>query len=164
VGNSPEAVRMKQISLTQGKVALVDDEDFERLSAFRWHVHDANGKIYARRTCLLSESHRHEYMHHAVLGFGVRTDHRDGDGLNNTRLNLRPCTQSQNMANSPPREGRRFKGIEHLSSGRFRAVIAKDGKRTRLGIFDSEEEAARAYDQRARETFGEFARLNFPSL
>ena len=84
---------MKKIPLTKGKFALVDDEDFERLSQFKWHY----GKGYAAR----KTNEDYIYMHKEILGIGKKQegDHKNGDKLNNQRANLRTCTHAQNMFN-----------------------------------------------------------------
>src|SRR6185369_4370410 len=94
---------MKEIQLTQGKVALVDDEDYEGLSAFTWHAYcNQNGGWYARSSSLSRKNGgKHLWMHRLILNCpnGKQVDHKDGDGLNNQRYNLREATQAQNMYN-----------------------------------------------------------------
>lgn len=107
-----------------------------------------------------------EKMHRLILGVTnpkIKIDHRDGNGLNNQRHNLREATQAQNLANSRPRSGSsRFKGVTFRSPDKWIAQISKDGKHTYLGIFRDEFDAATAYNFAAIEMFGEFARLNRP--
>jgi hypothetical protein len=96
-----------------------------------------------------------------------QVDHKDGDGLNNTRENLRSCDHRKNQQNSvghPSARRSRFKGVAYCKSAKkrpWRAVIAVDGKQVSGGYFGSEEEAARRYDELAHRYFGEFARVNF---
>jgi len=92
---------------------------------------------------------------------GSQVDHINLNKLDNRRENLRPATHSQNMANKPPRKGKTYKGTDLVSSGRFRATGQIDGKKVHIGTFDTEAEAARAYDAWATITHGEFAYLNF---
>jgi hypothetical protein len=105
-------------------------------------------------------------MHRLILGApeGVLVDHVDGDGLNNTRANLRLCTSSQNAANIKAVWGcSRYKGVSpHSASSRWQVILTYMGERIYLGLFDDEEEAARAYDRKALELRGEYAHLNFP--
>lgn len=152
---------MKEILLTRGHVALVDDEDYEWLNLSLWTTQGEEGHLYAVREF----QGRRMYMH--VVLTGVRgTDHVDGNGLNNQRSNLRVATQQQNTWNSRARVGTSlYKGVswaEHAK--RWRAQIVLDGENTHLGYHVSEEDAARAYDKKAQELFGEFARLNFPEV
>jgi hypothetical protein len=98
------------------------------------------------------------------MGAG-RFDHKDGNGLNNTRSNLRPCTQGQNNMNQRKRKNAtsRFKGVTWSAADeKWKACITANHVQHHLGYFCDEEEAARAYDKAARSLHGEFARLNFP--
>jgi hypothetical protein len=153
-----------------GRVALVDDEDYELVSQYRWYVweHSKPGtrdsgpyaitiiKVGGKKTSLR--------MH--VLIMGVKgIDHEDHDGLNNQKRNLRAATMGQNGANMRPQIGRasQYKGVWWSTRTRaWHAEVRRDGKKRRLGRFLSELEAAYAYDAAARELFGEFACPNFP--
>ncbi len=169
---------MKEIALTQGQVALVDDEDHEELSRFKWHAAAKMVKgekaFYAARTIIESTLVDGKtfsrkiviYMHRLILGAigSLKGDHRNGNTLDNRRENLRECTKAQNNMNArKPSHGLSspYKGVVLFKrDGRFRAYIKKDGKQRHLGYFDTQEGAAMAYNQAAKELFGEFALLN----
>lgn len=91
---------------------------------------------------------------------GMLIDHKDRNGLNNCLDNLRLCTSSQNNVNQRHRKGRKYKGVTLMASGKWKAVTSYKGKQIRLGLFLTEIEAAKAYNDYARKTFGEFAVLN----
>lgn len=156
---------MREIALTRGRVALVDDEDYARVACYRWHA----GAGYAQRSVLVNGKRRTEFMHRFILGAvpGEITDHIDGDGYNNQRTNLRPCTHGENCRNArKQRTGNssRYKGVcWHKQIGRWVAFICCDNKSEYLGTFTSEVDAAIAYDAAAQRLHGEFARLNYPS-
>lgn len=143
------------VSLGRSFFAVVDDEDFSRVSGIKWCATTQDEKHYAFNRKI-------GYMHRFLMaaGPGVQVDHRDDDGLNNRRSNLRIATKSQNMANAGSRGGAsRFRGV-HRKRSRWTAQITKDGKKRCLGTFDTEEQAAVAYNAAARELFGEFAWQN----
>lgn len=145
-----------EVVLSNGRgVALVDDADYDRVSRHRWRRY---GGDYAA-TDIDGEA---VYMHHFILGDTSEVDHRDGNGLNNQRENLRPATRTQNMQNRAGWGSSGFKGVSWFAQrGKWRARIAADGREKTIGYFDTAEDAARAYDRKAVELFGEFARLNF---
>ena len=106
-------------------------------------------------------------MHRLIMDEpkGLIVDHRDHNGLNNRRSNLRLCTNAQNQYNRLPLKGgtSRHKGVCWCKShNKFNAYIYQRSKRYHLGWFVNEDDAARAYDKKARELFGEYAYLNFP--
>jgi hypothetical protein len=152
-----------------GLVALVDDEDFDRVSAFKWFAFplpgSKSGRHYAMRTFKLPDGRgSSERMHQMVAGH-THPDHIDGDGLNNQRANLRRATSAQNGANRRSTVGSssRFKGVTwHKRDGHWQASMKVDGRNRHLGSFSSEDEAARVYDAAALATWGEYAHLNFP--
>ncbi len=162
---------MKEIPLTQGKVALVDDRDYALLMRLApWHAHKAPRTFYAVHSFSDERGRgrpiRKFLMHHVIMGRkydGRDVDHIDCNGLNNQRANLRWSTRSQNRANSAkPRSGaNQFKGVSlNKRLGKFCAYITVRGKRMHLGVFSNETDAARAYDRAAREHFGAFAKCN----
>jgi len=159
---------MKEICLTNGGVAIVDNEDFEWLSRWKWHKSSVPGRFnfYAKRSKRIGGRVVSVYMHRElalVLGIPI-VDHHDGDGLNNRRSNLRPSTAAQNSENSRKHTAAssRFKGVYwHTSTGKWRATIRPGSYQKHLGYFVDEVAAARAYDAAALVQFGEFACLNF---
>lgn len=159
---------MKEIKLTQGKTALVDDEDFERVNQFKWYASSAkSGLWYARRNVTVDVGKQKTIrLHQFVMPGHRQIDHKNGNGLDCQKHNLRPSTGAQNQANQKPqtkRKSSKFKGVSfHKLTGLWQASITKVQKQKHLGCFASEEAAARAYDNAAKELFGEFARLNFP--
>jgi len=163
-----DAVRI--ISLTRGKVAIIDDEDYERLKGFRYYAEPCvSGKFYAKRRLRMSECGKRgptRYLHYDIIERlpGLYMDHRNGNSLDNRRGNLRHCTRKQNQANMKPHRdrGSRYKGVSwHREGHKWAAYIRVDEKNKYLGLFMEEEDAARAYDTAARVAFGEFAWCNF---
>ncbi len=156
---------MREIKLTQGKVTLVNDEDFEWLNQFTWHAHWDGYNWYARRHLPRNGGYGPTVgMHRVILNVAenAEVDHRDGDSLNNVRSNLRVCTHGQNMMNSKAIRGAsRFKGITwNKSNRRWKARISIAGMSKYLGCFESEEDAAIAYNLAAKTLHGDFARIN----
>lgn len=159
---------MKEIELTKGKIALVDDADFEWLNQWSWGATRARtGRThYAQRTVFVNERPKTVIMHRLIMNAekGTEVDHIDRNGLNNQRLNLRLATRSQNMANQRKQEGSSiFKGVTWTDKGRcWVSRIRYLGHLYTLGRFKLEIDAARAYDGKARELFGEHCAVNFP--
>lgn len=157
---------MKYIELTQGKRTIVDDEDFEWLSQWKWHLSYYG---YANRRQHLHSSRKHQKfnmikMHRLIIDApnGLEVDHINGDKLDNRRANLRVVTHAQNMCNSRVSSRTGYKGVSKCSNcNRYTAQVAKDHRHYYLGIYDTPEKAAIAYDKKAKELHGEYARLNF---
>lgn len=152
---------MKEIKLTQGKVALVDDDDFERVSSIKWcaDVKGGGTLCYARGY----SNGKMISMHQFITG-NKMTDHRDGNGLNNIRSNLRSCTPSENQYNKGKCRNNTtgYKGVTfEPRRNKFKAAIRRGSNPINLGRFNTAIEAARAYDAKAREIHGEFAQTNF---
>ena len=160
-----------KISLTQGLFALVDDEDAEIVNQYKWYTQRCKNLLYAVKAVPTGNGKQAKlFMHTFLTGFKI-TDHIDGDGLNNCRENLREATRIENGMNKRKRPGTTspFKGVYwYKKTKRFKAQISVpsrvggNGKRKNLGYFLNESEAAQAYDNAARELFGDFAALNFP--
>ncbi len=158
---------MKEIPLTQGCVAIVDDCDYEELMQYKWRVLSTHSRrFYAvRDTTVIGCRHRKIYMHRQILGAGSgqQGDHANHDTLDNQRGNLRICTNAQNQMNARKRSGcsSQYKGVYWDKAARkWKAQIQRNGKREALGRFDDEHRAAQAYNDAAAETFGEIAWLN----
>lgn len=154
---------MKEIPLTQGYVALVDDADYERLSQWNWSVWMRGHAAYAIRTSVDEHGKKKTiHMHRLILGAppSMLTDHIDGNGLNNQQVNLRQCTSHQNSCNRRGRLGTssRYKGVcWYKRDQKWAAYIKADGRTRHLGYFQVEAEAADAYKIAAAIEFGEFA-------
>jgi hypothetical protein len=153
---------MKEIPLTKGYVALVDDVDYPKLSVFRWFVSICGVNTYAARHAT-GDSGRFVRMQNEILTppTGMLVDHIDGNGLNNCRVNLRICDECENRWNVKLRSTNTsgFKGVTlHRPSGKWHAQIRCRGKRIYLGSFDDINDAAVRYREKAEELHGQFAK------
>lgn len=152
---------MKIIVLACGSKALVDDEDYEKVSVLRWHLHKSDNNSYARAR---NSNGKFVKMHQFITdGKYERIDHMDQNGLNNQKSNFRYCTHAENMRNSRMHKNNKngFKGVEFdRRKNRWRAQIKCDGKRYRGKRFRTMEEAALDYNRLALIHHGEFACLN----
>jgi len=168
---------MREIPLTQGKVMQCDDEDFDWFNQFKWHaVKDVN-VWYARRKFYMKSGKKKSVRAHQFLMLGAKKiDHKDGNGLNNQKENLREATDTQNKQNQGKHSktaSSSYKGVcwrEYVlirkgvvyPYAHWLASITVNKVRLFLGHYESEDDAAIAYDYAAKIYFGEFARLNFP--
>lgn len=167
---------MKEIRVKYKKekhIALVDDEDFERVSKYKWYLVKTETTSYAHRNIPADELQamgfpkgyqKHQPMHRFILGEpDSQVDHRDGHGLNNQKDNLRLATPQQNNMNRRKRCDNKtgFVGVTKQDDcKRFRAQIRKNGKVIYLGWFDTPEEASEVYKKAAQQLHGEFYRNN----
>jgi len=154
---------MKEIQLSQGKVALVDDEDFEMLNRYKWSAMRGANTYYAYTHIILESGKRTSIAMHRVImqtPVGYETDHRDRNGLNNQRFNLRICTHSQNQGNRKisTNSSSGYKGIVWSKRDAvWQASIVYRCNKVHIGYFKSKDEAILARNSRAKELFGEFA-------
>jgi hypothetical protein len=164
---------LKQISLTQGKFALVDDEDYDWLLQWKWYAYESSGNFYAGR-----QQRKLEYgngkrkfipMHRAIMeyhGFDIKNkliDHRNHETLNNRKKELRICNHKENVANRKPKETKlsKYKGVYwNDKNNKWGAHLQNNKERKFLGYFNTELEAAVAYNKAALEYHKEFACLN----
>ena len=155
----------RRIPLTQGKYAIVDAEDFEELSRYKWHF--AMG--YAARKYRSEKGQTTTHMARMLLGLEIgdplQADHINHNGLDNRRCNLRIVTVTQNQQNQNSRTGTsRYKGVYfNKRPGRTKPWVAQikiKAKNTYLGMYAAEIDAAKAYNAAAEKHFGEFAKLN----
>lgn len=153
---------MVTIPLTMGYSAIIDDED-AHLAQHKWCAAKREKTVYAQRRVWRADgTSTIVLLHQEVLGVKW-ADHIDRNGLNCRRSNLRPATRKQQQANRGKQVNNSsgFKGVHRYPHGKWRAQLTQDGKRVHIGMYDTAEEAARAYDEKARLTWGEFASTNF---
>jgi hypothetical protein len=148
------------VPLTHGYIAIIDAEDLERVSRYKWYAHHYRSKVYAKATTT------DIFMHRFILKTpkGKDTDHANRNTLDNRKCNLRVCTKSQNSINrSPKPHSSIYKGV-YFYCGKWKVSTgARLGRnRKHLGFFESEVEAAKAYDAYIRKIDPEFGYLNFP--
>lgn len=153
---------MKVIALTRGEVTLVDDADYEYLVRYKWWLLSSKTRIapwkYAVRQIRIDGKKTTIYMHHVIMN-AKPVDHIDRNGLNNQRDNLRPASEHQNQGNRigwTNKRSSRYKGVFPEKHKWYAAIAGM-----RIGVFDTEAQAAMAYNAAAIEYFGkEFAKEN----
>jgi len=146
------------IPLTKDKYAIIDSADFDLVNQFSWNANQKDSGWYASAGI----NRKTTGMHNLILNAKM-VDHINHNGLDNRRVNLRPCTCGQNMANirSHKDSKSKYKGVSAIKGDKWASKVTKEGKTYVLGVFYNEEDAAKAYDEKAKELFGEFAYLNF---
>ncbi len=158
----PKNGNIRFIPLTKGKIAVVDVEDYEHLKQYKWYATCSDGRYYAYRSFNRTCMSMHRYIMNAPKDKVV--DHKDGNGLNNRRSNLRICAIRENVHNCRGRyKTSKYKGVHwNKKVSRWVSSITEKGRYKFLGHFDNEADAAKVYDKAAKRSFGEFAYLNFP--
>ena len=145
---------MKKIDLTKGQFAIIDDEDFEKVSQFKWHL---GTRGYAIRK---DSTRKQVSMHRFIMGFpDMDIDHKNQNKLDNRKSNFRFCTDLGNSRNrkAPKTNTSGYKGVSWVESRKRWVAYCQEKQ---IGYFKSKEEAAYAYNIKAQELFGEFAHLN----
>jgi hypothetical protein len=157
---------MKQIPLANGMIALVSNSDYKNLRKYHWNGIKGKSTFYATRSDRFGKN---ILMHRQILGLkkgdGVIVDHKDLNGINNTRRNIRKCTNQQNHFNGTSRKNStsKYKGVGwDTEKKKWVSQIMYNHKRIFLGYYKEERCAAMAYDKKAKKLFGEFSRLNLP--
>lgn len=155
------------LRLPSGHTALIDAADLPYVSQFKWHVLKAPHTVYVQTHGSPANGRSRTYLHRLLLAAepGQQVDHRNRNGLDNRRCNLRLCTRSQNLANQQPQinNSSGYRGVSlHDNNGTnpWRARLCVEGKAYHLGYFADAWEAAQAYNAAARDIWGEFALLN----
>jgi len=154
---------MKEIQLTKGFTTMVNDDDFDFLSQWKWRalIHHT-GNIYAVRT----DGNKWVRMHRVIMSVSDRSiivDHKDRNSLNNQRHNLRLCNTIQSSSNRRPniKSSSKYRGVSYVrATNKWRAQIEHKNKTYILGSFTSEVDAALAYNKKAIDIHGEFAYIN----
>lgn len=161
---------MNYLILTQDKVAIVDDEDFDWAFQWKWYAHLTRSGFYAKRKDYSSGRQKTIQLHREILARklgrplepGEETDHINGDTLDNRRANLRLATHAQNGRNRTKKNKNNTSGYMGVDwhKTKWRAHIQVNGKDIHLGYFHDLVEAARVYDEAALKYHGRFASIN----
>lgn len=156
-----------EIYIGNGLFAVCDWEDFDKVKGFKWNPTSLDNRVqwaWAYDVKHVGEKRKRVAMHNLIMSpsDGFVVDHINGNGLDNRRSNLRIATPQQNQFNTIHKGGSsKYKGVSFDNeSGLWRAYISKDGKRSWLGRYQNEIDAAIAYDKAAKDMFGDFAKLN----
>lgn len=158
---------MKEIKLTRGMIALVDDEDYERLSQFSWQAMKSKHGFYAKRSYKENGENKSMLMHREVLGLqpgdGIEADHGNLNKLDNRKRNLRTCNRVQNCCNAGKRSHNTsgYKGVQWVAHApkdrKWKAQITYEKRVRNLGYFETPELAHEFYCLAADMLHGEFA-------
>ncbi len=160
---------MKKVELANGGYALVSDADYKLVSPYKWYSWRAPGKKTSYAVTGIKQPNGKwktgVRMHRFILNAApdVQVDHKNHDGLDNRRSNIRICTASQNNCNKGPSKANTtgLKGVSFdKRRGKYEAYIERDGKKQNLGYFDNKIDAGRAYDAAAPKYHGKYAYLN----
>jgi hypothetical protein len=152
--------------LTRGKITLIDDEDWDLVKDYKWYAHNVgdNKNYYAARVSSRKEGKKIIYLHRLIMGAlpGQEVDHINRMSLDNRKENLRLCTHSTNQQNQDKVFGKsKFTGVcWSKSSKKWQVSLRCNNERFYLGVFDDEIEAAKSYNKKALELYGEFAKIN----
>ena len=152
---------MKEIVLSQGKVALVDNDDFEYLNQWKWYAWCSRGHFYAVRSIYINGKKSNIHLHRLIMKtpIGMEVDHKDMNGLNCQKYNMRNCTHRQNMCNRKSTGSSKYLGV-YFQKKYIRATITVNRKVIYLGLYKKEIDAAIAYNEAAIKYHGEFANIN----
>jgi hypothetical protein len=158
---------MKEIQLTQGKVALVDDDMYEYLNQWKWYANKLGNNFYAVRNLRINKKYVCSILMHRLVANNnskMHTDHLNGNSLDNRKENLRICNTSENLMNQKKAVNNKsgYKGVGKYDNNKskFRSTISYNGKSINLGYYKTIKEAAKAYNEAAIKYHGEFANLN----
>lgn len=156
---------MTEFPLPNGQFTLIDDDIYQQIKKYKWRISERG--YVSRNEMKAGRKQKTIYLHKLVCPSTYKTDHRNGNKLDNQRNNLRACTQAQNIQGKSIQKNNRsgFKGVyAHSKNGTWIAQINPQGKAVYLGTFHKPLHAAMAYDIAARDLYGEFAKLNFQPL
>ncbi|MCK9521084.1 MAG: AP2 domain-containing protein [Dehalococcoidia bacterium] len=160
---------VKRISLTRGLSVIIDSEDFDELSKYKWYACKKRNLFYAYRDKMINKQKIHIPMHRQIMqlhsGDKAICDHINRNTLDNRKANLRIVTHSLNQYNCVmirKNNTTGYRGITfHRKLGKWIAQIRVNNKHIYIGVFTSKEEAAKAYDKEAIKYYGKNAMLNF---
>ena len=148
---------MKEIKLTRGQYAMVDDKDFEWLNQWKWHATKTKYQFYARRTTTLAGKHIAQSMHRLILDAkkGEEVDHMNRNSLDNRRENIKICTRSENNRNRQVFGGSKHRGVcWNKGSKKWASYLITEDEKFYLGLFKEEKDASDAFNKKYKEIHG----------